>query len=94
MNELVHLPEPWVSILVPEICPHGPHDMIGASDVGLKKKVKKKNEQGKFISISGFKVTGRFQCQCATPNTLYIGWHISQEHPLHLQFEYIPMHIE
>ena len=36
MNELVHLSEPWVSILVREICPHSPHDMIGASDVALK----------------------------------------------------------
>lgn len=38
MNELVHLPVPCVSVLVPEICPHGPHNMIGASDVGLKRK--------------------------------------------------------
>lgn len=35
MNKLVHLLEPGVSILVLEICPHSPHDMIRPSYVSL-----------------------------------------------------------
>jgi len=37
MNKLVHLPEPCMCILVLEICSHGPHDMIYASNVSLKR---------------------------------------------------------
>ena len=36
MNKLVHLFEPCMCILVLEICSHGPHNMICASNVSLK----------------------------------------------------------
>jgi hypothetical protein len=41
MNKLVHLLVPCMCILVLEICSHGPHDMICASNVSLKTQNKK-----------------------------------------------------
>lgn len=38
MNELVHLSEPWICILITEICPHGPHNMICSCYICLKKR--------------------------------------------------------
>lgn len=36
MNELVHLPEPRIRILITKIGPHSPHDMIGPCHISLR----------------------------------------------------------